>query len=127
MISLSEFSIAVGNRIRALRKQRGWTQEQLAEKANLHYSYLSSLERGGRNMSLESLGKIIEAFEINPIQILNFADTLLLDEEANKQETIKAIRNQLELCNEAEVKMVYRMLNDIIQTFKKDDYKHIVK
>ncbi|WP_405158500.1 helix-turn-helix domain-containing protein [Paenibacillus sp. FSL H8-0283] len=124
---MSEFSIAVGNRIRALRKQRGWTQEQLAEKANLHYSYLSSLERGGRNMSLESLGKIIEAFEINPIQILNFADTLLLDEEANKQETIKAIRNQLELCNEAEVKMVYRMLNDIIQTFKKDDYKHIVK
>ncbi|WP_340400453.1 helix-turn-helix transcriptional regulator [Paenibacillus sp. FSL H8-0079] len=121
MISLSEFSIAVGNRIRALRKQRGWTQEQLAEKANLNYSYLSSLERGGRNMSLESLGKIIEALEINPMQMLNFADTLVLEEEARKQETIQAISNQLELCNEAEVNMTYRVLNDIIQTFKKND------
>ncbi|WP_397330588.1 helix-turn-helix domain-containing protein [Paenibacillus polymyxa] len=57
MISLSEFSIAVGNRIRALRKQRGWTQEQLAEKAKLHYSYLSSLERGGTKHVLGELGK----------------------------------------------------------------------
>ncbi|KGP82129.1 MULTISPECIES: hypothetical protein [unclassified Paenibacillus] len=71
-------------------------------------------------MSLESLGKIIEAFEINPMQILNFADTLVLDEEAHKQDTIKVISNQLELCNDAEVDMAYRVLNDIIQTFKKN-------
>lgn len=71
-------------------------------------------------MSLESLGKIIEALEINPMQILNFADTLVLEGETNKQDTITAINNQLELCNDDEVKMVYRVLNDIIQTFKKN-------
>ncbi|WP_397330589.1 hypothetical protein [Paenibacillus polymyxa] len=72
-------------------------------------------------MSLESLEKIVEALEFNPMQILNFADTLVLEEEARKQETIQAISNQLELCNEAEVNMTYRVLNDIIQTFKKND------
>ncbi|OMF45413.1 hypothetical protein BK136_09940 [Paenibacillus amylolyticus] len=56
------------------------------------------------------------------MQILNFADTLVLEEEANKQETIKAISNQLELCNDEEVKMTYRVLNDIIQTFECKGY-----
>ncbi|WP_370511421.1 helix-turn-helix domain-containing protein [Paenibacillus amylolyticus] len=61
---MSEFSITVGNRIRALRKQRGWTQEQLAEKANLHYSYLSSLERGGRNIPWRAWEKSNANFEL---------------------------------------------------------------
>nr|WP_277376418.1 helix-turn-helix transcriptional regulator [Paenibacillus polymyxa] len=76
---MSEFSVAVGNRIRALCKQCGWTQEQLTEKENPHYSHLSSLKRGGHIMSLESLGKIVEAFDVNTMQILNLADTLVLD------------------------------------------------
>ncbi|MET1168220.1 helix-turn-helix transcriptional regulator, partial [Bacillus velezensis] len=49
----------VGNRIRELRKAKGWTQEQLAEAAGLHYSYIGGVERGDRNISLETLEKII--------------------------------------------------------------------
>lgn len=36
---------SVGNRIRELRKAKGWTQEQLAEAASLHYSYIGGVER----------------------------------------------------------------------------------
>lgn len=42
-----------------LRKAKGWTQEQLAEAAGLHYSYIGGIERGDRNISLETLEKII--------------------------------------------------------------------
>ncbi|MFB5269117.1 helix-turn-helix domain-containing protein [Paenibacillus enshidis] len=114
---MSEFLYAVGNRIRALRKQRGWTQEQLAEKANLHYSYLSSMERGERNVTIESLEKIILALEINPMQIFNFADTNVLEERADKEATLQAIYALLQDRNTDEVKMVYRVLKDMLNTF----------
>ncbi|MEK3880701.1 helix-turn-helix domain-containing protein [Paenibacillus sp. FSL M7-0420] len=65
---------SVGNRIRELRKAKGWTQEQLAEAASLHYSYIGGVERGDRNISLETLEKIIAAFHIPAEEIFRFED-----------------------------------------------------
>lgn len=65
---------SVGNRIRELRKAKGWTQEQLAEAASLHYSYIGGVERGDRNISLETLEKIIAAFEVPAIEFFRFED-----------------------------------------------------
>ncbi|AIQ15143.1 helix-turn-helix domain-containing protein [Paenibacillus durus] len=64
----------VGNRIRELRKAKGWTQEQLAEAASLHYSYIGGVERGDRNISLETLEKIIAAFQVPAIEIFRFEE-----------------------------------------------------
>lgn len=65
---------SVGTRIRELRKAKGWTQEQLAEAASLHYSYIGGVERGDRNISLETLEKIIAAFQIPAEEIFRFED-----------------------------------------------------
>ncbi|MEK5035682.1 helix-turn-helix transcriptional regulator [Paenibacillus sp. FSL R7-0302] len=65
---------SVGNRIRELRKAKGWTQEQLAEAASLHYSYIGGVERGDRNISLETLEKIIAAFQVPALEIFRFED-----------------------------------------------------
>lgn len=65
---------AVGNRIRELRKAKGWTQEQLAEAATLHYSYIGGVERGDRNISLETLEKIIAAFDVPAVELFRFED-----------------------------------------------------
>jgi transcriptional regulator with XRE-family HTH domain len=65
---------SVGNRIRELRKAKGWTQEQLAEAASLHYSYIGGVERGDRNISLETLEKIIAAFDVPAIEFFRFED-----------------------------------------------------
>ncbi|WP_413373944.1 helix-turn-helix domain-containing protein [Paenibacillus taichungensis] len=63
---------SVGNRIRELRKAKGWTQEQLAEAAGLHYSYIGGVERGDRNISLETLEKIINGFQVPAEEIFKF-------------------------------------------------------
>ena len=55
-----------GKRIRLLRKTRGMTQTQLAEKAGIHSSFLSSVERGIMNASLESIVAIAKALEVHP-------------------------------------------------------------
>lgn len=51
----------------AIRKQRlalGLTQEQLAEKADLHWTYISGIERGLRNVSVMNLYQIAIALQV---------------------------------------------------------------
>ena len=51
----------LGQRLRAIRLRLGLTQEQLAEMANLHYSYIGQVERGEKIPSLRTLKKLADA------------------------------------------------------------------
>jgi transcriptional regulator with XRE-family HTH domain len=51
----------LGNRIREKRKVHGWTQEELADKANIDRSYIGGVERGERNLTFNVLCQICEA------------------------------------------------------------------
>ncbi len=51
----------LGVQIRRLRENVGLSQEKLAEKASLHRTYVSGVERGLRNPSVKSLSKIASA------------------------------------------------------------------
>jgi len=48
----------IGERLRAYRIQKGWSQEILAEKAELHHTYIGQLERGEKNATIESIYKV---------------------------------------------------------------------
>ena len=58
-----------GDRIRALRQERGLSQERLAELAGLHRTYLSSVERGERNVGLDNICAIAEALGVSPAHL----------------------------------------------------------
>ena len=53
-----KFLSAVGWRVRHLRELKGWTQEVLAEKADLDRSYIAGIEAGLRNPSVKAVAKI---------------------------------------------------------------------
>jgi len=54
-----------GEKIREVRKQKKLTQEELADKANLHPTYIGQIERGRRNPSLENIYKIQRALKVD--------------------------------------------------------------
>jgi len=54
----------LGARIRQRRVARGWTQEQLAEHAGVHYKYLGDVERGVRNPALFNIARIARALGV---------------------------------------------------------------
>ena len=58
-----------GERVRALRQERGLSQERLAELAGVHRTYLSSLERGERNVGLDNINAIAEALGVPPADL----------------------------------------------------------
>ena len=57
---------AFGRRVRAFRHARGWSQEELAHRASLHVTYVSSVERGERNISLVNILALGEALKADP-------------------------------------------------------------
>lgn len=54
----------VGKRIKKARKELGITQEQLAEKVNMHYTTISRIETGDSNPPIQTIAKIAKALKI---------------------------------------------------------------
>ncbi len=61
-----------GHAVRKRRQELGISQEELADRAELHRTYIGDIERGARNLSLENIEKLAKALEVS-ISVL-FAD-----------------------------------------------------
>ncbi len=58
-------AVLFGQRVRRLRLERGLTQERLSELADLHRTYISSLENGHRNVSLELIYQLADGLGVH--------------------------------------------------------------
>ena len=56
--------------IRRLRMAQGWSQEQLAEAAQFHRTYVSQLERCVTNISIDGLERLAQALGVDVIELL---------------------------------------------------------
>lgn len=54
-----------GKKVKLLRIERGWSQEKLALIADLDRTYIPSIEKGERNVSITVIEKIAKAFKLN--------------------------------------------------------------
>ncbi|MGP1603305.1 MAG: helix-turn-helix domain-containing protein [Treponema sp.] len=62
---MSEIAEIVGQNIRQLRKQSGWTQEKLAEKAGISVPFMTQIELARKTASLDVIGAIAKAFGVS--------------------------------------------------------------
>jgi len=74
MPSKEKTQVVFGASLRALRDERGLTQEGLAERAGLHTNYVSSVERGERNLSLHNIVRLAYALEIEVSALVHSLD-----------------------------------------------------
>lgn len=58
-------AVTLGRRIRSLRDAKGWSQERLAEHADLDRSYIAGIEVGARNPSLKALERLAAALSVH--------------------------------------------------------------
>ena len=61
--------------VREHRNEKGWSQERLAEEASLHRTYVSGVERGVRNVSIDNIEKIGRALNADPAELLRTRGT----------------------------------------------------
>ena len=68
------FQKKFGTAVRSRRENLGFSQEYLAELASMHRTYVGSIERGERNVSLENIVKLCKALQIKPSSLMSSLD-----------------------------------------------------
>lgn len=67
---MTDIKKQLGQKIKDLRLRAGYSQEELAGKAGLHRTYMSDIERGERNVSVENIEKIAKALGVKSSDLL---------------------------------------------------------
>ncbi|HIW65027.1 MAG TPA: helix-turn-helix domain-containing protein [Candidatus Alistipes intestinipullorum] len=66
----SEILVHFGKKVQEMRKERHLSQEQLAERAGLHRTYIGMVERAEKNITLRSMEKIANALNVSIISLI---------------------------------------------------------
>ena len=99
----------LGQRVRALRKQRGLSQGRLADRASLSGKFIGEVERGEKSISIDSLYRVSVALEIPLRELTDVrADKPAPSEEAEKIFALIAGRRRPE-----DIRKAYRVLQAI--------------
>lgn len=70
MVSGMDMRKLVGDNCARIRKEKGWTQEQLAERSGFSQQYLSDLERGERNPTIVTIFEIAQALGVSHVDLV---------------------------------------------------------
>jgi transcriptional regulator with XRE-family HTH domain len=71
-LTMVDISTQLGRRIRRVRTKQGLTQEELAHRAELDYSYINQIENGRRNPSVQAIDRIARALGVRVKDLMSF-------------------------------------------------------
>ncbi len=97
----------IGKRIKELRKAQRLSQEQAAEKADISPNYISRIECGKENPTLDMLIKLSNALEIEMWEIFDFGH------EANIKELRDAMSRLLKDTGEEKIRLAVKILRAV--------------
>jgi transcriptional regulator with XRE-family HTH domain len=66
-----EIEQRLAERVKRYRKARGWSQEELADRASLHRTFISQIERSTKRTTIKSVAKVAAALEVTFGQLLD--------------------------------------------------------
>ena len=108
--SLNSYSVA-GKALRGLRKAKGFTLEELAERAEISTSYLSHIERGTRQAPLTTLENLAQILGINLYELFGSAKSEILVREEHSPYDAK-IKGLLRGLSESQKKSFHHLLKE---------------
>lgn len=66
-----EICARLGKNVRRLRLAKGWSQEDYADRAGIHRTYVSDIERGRRNPTITVVEKLAKPLEVGAGELLD--------------------------------------------------------
>ena len=94
--------------VRRIRKERGLSQEQLADIAEIHRTYIGAIERGERNITLDSFDKISFALGVPPEYLLRSYEQKHEKDVTRLRHLFPAIREYQQLANEYNIEDIFQ-------------------
>ncbi|MFA4828862.1 MAG: helix-turn-helix transcriptional regulator [Thermodesulfovibrionales bacterium] len=97
----------VGARLKELRRSQGLSQEQLAEKADINSKYLSRMERGTENPTLDMLIKLSNALEVEMWEMFDFGHVV------SQKELKEAIQKFSKTSDEPSLRLALKIIRAV--------------
>lgn len=113
---MSKLSKHVGVNIRNYRKNRGLTQEQLGELVDLPQSYIGGIERGEKNISLETLERIVKNLRVEPSNLFSGYD--LTNSQYERSKLLDSTHLLIEQCSEKELALIKKLVEVVLSEVK---------
>ena len=104
---MDEFQL-LGRRIRELRKKRRLTQQELAEKAGLHFKFVGGIERGTVNTTLRALKKIATALGVSVADLFQYEL-----HSSDPKQLRKLLAEAIRRCSDSEAALFYRFYRSL--------------
>lgn len=108
----------IGERIKYFRLNKGYTQEKLAEIANIHSAYIGGVERAERNISLGTLNKITQALEIEAKDL--FKPISETEQIINKDVLLTTHMNLLSSRSQEELILIHELVSNLVSILDKN-------
>ena len=99
--------VLIGKRIQELRKARGLSQEKIAEKADISSTYLSRIECGRENPTLDMLIKLSSALEVEMLEMFDFGHV------KSHKELKESFQNILKTADESTLRLALKIIRAI--------------
>ncbi|GFZ87047.1 transcriptional regulator [Paenibacillus marchantiophytorum] len=104
---MTDLVLKLGERLRYIRKEQNLSQEQLGELAGLHTNYIGQVERGEKNVTIESLEKIAAGLNVSMEQLFRYIDPMEREDELSQINELLATRSMQDKA------MVLKMIKDV--------------
>lgn len=98
----------LGKKIRLLRHQRGWSQEDVAKRLDISIPAFSKIETGITDVNLSRLNQIANLFEMSLVQLLSTEDS---EEHKGAQEEIKELIERLQYRESEVIELQKKVIN----------------
>ena len=99
----------IGRRIKELRKSKGLSHEKLAEKAETSPNYLSRMERGTENPTLDMLIKLSNALEVEMWEMFDFGHVV------SQKELKQTIQNFSKTADEPALRLATKIIRAVVR------------
>ncbi|MGO1244366.1 MAG: helix-turn-helix domain-containing protein [Sphingobacterium sp.] len=106
---------ALGKKIRLLRHQKGWSQEDVAKRLDISIPAFSKIETGITDVNLSRLNQISKLFGLSLVQLLSTSDS---EEEKHVQDEINELNKKLQF-RESEVIDLQKKVIDLYEQLHK--------
>lgn len=102
-----EDKVLIGLRLRELRNNLGYSQERAAEIADMASSYLSKVEKGKENPTVDTLLKLARAYKVNLWELLNYGH------ELTRKELEATILNFVRAAKDDDLRLLLKFINTL--------------
>ncbi len=112
---VTDISKIVGDRMRCLRTEKGYSQEELAHRAGVSTSHIGKLERGEKNPSLSSIEKVINALGVTFEDLFKYIQPSFGDTDST---TLSLLMNRLATLSVDEQKLMLEHIDSLFKLMK---------